>query len=137
MRSVIVDAGPLVALINAKDANHTWAAAALASVRAPMVTCEAALSEAFFLLRACHGGPVQLVGMLQSGGLVPDFCLASELPAVCRLLAKYRDLPMSLADACLVRMAEMHPRHLVMTLDTDFRVYRLRRNARVPLLIPE
>ena len=64
------------------------------------------------------------------------FSLATEVKPVCDLLTKYADVPMSLADACLVRMSEMYPKHRVMTLDADFRIYRRRRNQALPLLMP-
>ena len=101
-----------------------------------MITCEAAISEALFLLSVVHGGTAQVTGMLKSGGLQVGFSLDAEMAPVCDLLTKYADVPMSLADACLVRMSEMHPKHLVMTFDSDFRIYRRNRRQSVPILSP-
>lgn len=132
----IVDAGPLVALVNVRDAYHKWTVDRLKEVDGPMITCEAAVSEALFLLRTVKGGPAKIVGLLASGGLQIGFSLAAELPPVCELLEKYADVPMSLADACLVRMSEIHSSHKLMTLDADFRIYRRHRNRALPLLAP-
>ena len=133
---VIIDAGPLVALINARDTYHTWTVEQLKQASGPLLTCEAALSEAVFLLRKIPGGASQIGGMLRSGGLKSVFCLNDEIVPVCDLLRKYADVPMSLADACLVRMSELFPKHRVMSLDSDFHVYRRNRQQAVPLLTP-
>lgn len=134
--SVIIDAGPLVALVNARDGNHKWTVAQLERVASPMVTCESAVSEALFLLRAVHGGVAAIAGMLSSGGLRVDFSLTAEMATICALMIKYADVPMSLADACLVRMSEQFPKHRVMTFDSDFRQYRRNRRQSIPLLAP-
>jgi predicted nucleic acid-binding protein len=133
---VIIDAGPLVALINARDTYHAWTVEQLKQAAGPMLTCEAALSEAVFLLRTIPGGVAQIEGMLRSGGLKSVFCLNNEIVPVCDLLRKYADVPMSLADACLVRMSELYPKHRVLTLDSDFNVYRRNRQHVIPLLMP-
>lgn len=134
--SVIVDTGPLVALVNARDAYHEWTIEQLKRIAGPMLTCESAVSEALFLLRAVDGGGSKITGMLVSGGLKIGFSLAAEFQPVCDLVNKYADVPMSLADACLVRMSVMYLKHKVMTLDDDFRIYRRHRNRILPLLIP-
>jgi predicted nucleic acid-binding protein len=134
---VIIDAGPLVALINARDAYHAWTVEQLKQASGPLLTCEAALSEAVFLLRTMPGGVSQIGGMLRTGGLKSVFCLNDEIVPVCDLLRKYADVPMSLADACLVRMSELNPKHRVLTLDSDFHVYRRNRQQVIPLLTPE
>ncbi len=134
---VIIDAGPLVALINARDTYHAWTVEQLKQASGPLLTCEAALSEAVFLLRTIPGGVSQIGGMLRAGGLKSVFCLNGEIEPVCDLLRKYADVPMSLADACLVRMSELYPKHRVLTLDSDFHVYRRNRQQVIPLLTPE
>jgi predicted nucleic acid-binding protein len=133
---VIIDAGPLVALINARDSYHAWTVEQLKQASGPLLTCEAALSEAVFLLRTMHRGASQIGGMLRAGGLKSVFCLNDEIVPVCNLLRKYADVPMSLADACLVRMSELYPKHRVLTLDSDFHVYRRNRQHVIPLLTP-
>ena len=134
---VIIDAGPLVALINARDTYHAWTVEQLKQASGPLLTCEAALSEAVFLLRTTTGGVAQITGMLKAGGLKSVFCLKEEIAPVCDLLRKYADVPMSLADACLVRMSELYPKHRILTLDSDFHVYRRNRQQTIPLLTPK
>src|SRR6185436_10647141 len=97
-RSVLVDAGYLVALLSRRDAHHRWAAAQPERLPPPWTTCEAALSETFHLLGA--GGGPSLAALLQRGALVPRFDLGDEIEPVLKLLQKYADVPMSLADAC-------------------------------------
>src|SRR5512135_758640 len=105
METVIADAGPSVAYLKADDRHHDWALAVFQRLADPLRTCDAALSEAFFLLRRTHNGTEKLLGLLERGIVLPHFALASELPAVAQLLRRYQSVPMSLADACLVRMA--------------------------------
>jgi uncharacterized protein len=74
-----------------------------------------------------------LFELLQNGALKVAFRIEEHVGALRRLLQKYRDTPMSLADACVVRMAEIHERHAILTLDSDFSVYR--KHGRVPLTL--
>jgi predicted nucleic acid-binding protein len=133
---VIADAGVLVALIEREEPHHAWAAGQAKRILAPMLTCESVLSEACFVLRATSGGVDALWRMIDGGGVQLAFALGAESDPVKRLMLKYRDLPMSLADACLVRMSELFPSHLVFTLDHHFRIYRRHRRRPVPLLTP-
>ncbi len=137
METVIADAGPLVAYLKGDDRDHDWAQGVLQHLHSPLRTCEAALSEAFFLLRRTHGGTEKLLGLLERGIVLPDFDFASELSPVAQLLRRYQSVPMSLADACLVRMAELHQDAAVLTLDRDFRVYRKHRRQVIPLICPD
>jgi predicted nucleic acid-binding protein len=137
METVIADAGPLVAYLKRDDKDHAWTKEVFQRLTAPLLTCDAALSEAFFLLQQTHGGTGRLIELLENGLVVPAFDLAAELPAVGQLLRKYESVPMSLADACLVRMAEVHRDAAVFTLDGDFQVYRKHRRQIIPLIIPE
>jgi len=136
MATVIADAGPLVAFLKRDDQDHNWAKEVFQRLTTPLLTCEAALGEAFFLLRQTHGGTEQLLELLERRIVVLDFELAAEIPAVGQLLRKYRSVPMSLADACLVRMAELHRHATAFTLDADFRIYRKNRRQAIPLICP-
>jgi predicted nucleic acid-binding protein len=133
--SVVVDAGFVVALLSRRDGHHQWAAAQSANFAPPWSTCEAALSEAFHLLGA-RGAPA-LRALLRRGSLRPAFDLGDQLEPVLKLMQKYADVPMSLADACLVRMTEALSDSLVLTTDADFRVYRRHSRQVVPCLIPD
>jgi predicted nucleic acid-binding protein len=133
--SVLVDAGFVVALLSRRDGHHAWAAAQSANLAPPWSTCEAALSEAFHLLGA-RGAPA-LRALLRRGSLRLAFDLGDQLEPVLKLMQKYADVPMSLADACLVRMSETFSDSLLITTDADFRVYRRHSRQVVPCLIPE
>ena len=136
MSRTIVDTGPLVALLNLRDAYHVWARDLLDTVEPPLWTCEAVISEACHLVRRIQGGPDAVLGLLDRGVVAARFRLDAELPAVRKLMARYASVPMALADACLVRMTELDPRSVVLTLDPDFRIYRRYGRQIVPTITP-
>lgn len=103
----------------------------------PLLTCEAVIAESLFLLRRGGIDPDGLLNLISRGLVVPEFQLTKEILAIQHLMDTYRNIPMSLADACLVRMAEIHVDSKVMTLDSDFTVYRKSRRKVIPLLRPE
>jgi uncharacterized protein len=133
---VIVDTGPLVALLNARDEHHSWARSAMEAIEPPMLSCEPVLTEACYLVRKLRGGPEAVLDLVTRGVLDVGFRVDAELLALRTMVARHASVPMSLADACLVRMAEMHPRARVLTLDTDFRVYRRGGRLAIPLIAP-
>lgn len=132
----LLDTGPLVALLNRKDRYHDWARHELDAHHSPLLTCEPVLSEACYLLRADARGPAAVLELVRRGAIRIAFDLDQEAVAVQRLMASFADLPMDLADACLVRMAEQNPASLLLTLDTDFRVYRMHGRQMIPLRMP-
>ncbi|MGH7318896.1 MAG: type II toxin-antitoxin system VapC family toxin [Candidatus Rokuibacteriota bacterium] len=132
--NVLVDAGFLIALLSRRDRHHLWATAQSSDLAPPWKTCEAVLSEAFHLLGA-RGRP-GLASLLRRGALVPAFDLAAELDRVLNLMHKYADTPMSLADACLVRMSEALADPVMLTTDADFRIYRRHSRQVVPCMTP-
>ena len=136
MTSVIVDTGPLVALLNRRDEHHRWARDVLETIQPPLLTCESVLSEACFLLQRFPGGSAAVLELLNRRIIDLRFSFAVEADRVSRLMNKYQDMPMSLADACLVRMTELNPESPVLTLDGDFRVYRKERRQRISVLTP-
>jgi predicted nucleic acid-binding protein len=133
-RSVLVDAGFLVALLSRRDANHRWAAAQAPVRPPPWMTCEAVLSEAFDLIGG--RGTRSLAALLGRGALLCAFGFADDRDAVLRLLQKYADVPMSFADACLVRMTETLNDPVLLTTDADFRVYRRHGRQMIPYVLP-
>jgi uncharacterized protein len=133
-RSFIVDSGALAALLDPRDQHHDWARENLSRQPLPWLTCEAALCEAFFLLHPAHA--LALEQLLRRGHLRLAFNLDRELAEVLDLRAKYADVPMSLADACLVRMTETLPDPLLVTGDADFEIYRRHSRQIIPCLMP-
>lgn len=136
MTSVVVDTGPLVALLNRRERHHAWAAQIMDSIEPPIFTCEAVLSEACFVLRDINGGPDAVMELVARGIVRSDFRFMTEVDAVRTLMKKFATVPMSLADACVVRMTELEPKSVVLTLDSDFKVYRRNKRQVVPTLTP-
>mgnify|MGYP002358542810 CR=1 FL=1 len=134
--SVMIDTGPLVAGINRNDRFHTWALQEIGTVSPPLLTCEPVLTEAFFLLQHCPGGSTTLLEMMRRDIVKIAFRVDEHLEPLGKLLAKYATVPMSLADACLVRMSEIHSQSALMTFDSDFFVYRRFGRQSIPLIIP-
>ena len=133
-KSALVDAGFLVALLSRRDSHHKWALAQAPAHPQPWRTCEAALSEAFHLL-GVRGVPA-LGALLRRRVLISSFDLDSDLDPVLKLLQKYADVPMSLADACLVRMTETHSDPIILSTDSDFHIYRRHSRQIVPCVLP-
>lgn len=134
--AVLVDTGPLVALLNANDHHHRWVMQQLASIQPPLITCEAVLAEAAHLVRHLHGGRAALLDMVGEGFLTIGLQLADQSTELLALVKRYASVPMSLADACMVRLAELHPRSTLWTLDSDFAVYRKNNRHVIPLITP-
>lgn len=136
--TIIVDTGPLVASLNPDDPHHSWSVKQIRKLNAPFLTCEVVLTETFHLLfRRSYNGTEKFLELLNSNLLTIDFNLMSERETLSRLIHKYRDLPMSLADACLVRMAEMNRGARVFTLDQHFRIYKTPSRRQVPVILPD
>ncbi len=137
MRSkVLLDAGPLVALLNYRDRYHGWAKERFAEIAPPLLTCEAVVTEACHLLRDLPRGERIVLDVLERGVVELAFSLRDEIVPIRELRSRYRDLPMDLADACLVRMAELHNGSVVLTLDSDFTVYRMQGRRVIPTIRP-
>jgi predicted nucleic acid-binding protein len=133
-RNVLVDAGFLVALLSRRDSHHQWAVTQAPGHALPWRTCEAVLSEAFHLLGA-RGAP-GLGELLRRRALIAAFDLDNDVESVLKLLQKYANVPMNLADACLVRMTETFADPVILTTDSDFRVYRRHSRQMVPCMMP-
>jgi predicted nucleic acid-binding protein len=135
-KTVLVDAGFLVALLGRRDSHHQWAAAQAQGYPPPWRTCESVLSESFHLLGARGRPGLDALLTRRALRLSFDLDLDHELEAVLKFLEKYADVPMSLADACLVRMSETFADPILLTTDSDFRIYRRLSRKVVPCSMP-
>jgi predicted nucleic acid-binding protein len=135
-RRVIVDTGPIVAFVNGRDKYHHWAILQWADIEPPLLTCEPVLSEVCFLLRHLDGGQKALLELLNRRILHIPFGLVEYINPIGRLLQKYPDVPMSLADACLVRMSELYSDSPLLTSDPDFKIYRKNKRQVTQTLSP-
>ncbi|HEY3171361.1 MAG TPA: PIN domain-containing protein [Thermoanaerobaculia bacterium] len=135
--AVLVDTGPIVAFLNSRDRYHEWSKETFAGIEAPVLSCEAVLSEACFLLRNARGGGEAVLKLLDRGLVRLPFHLEAETGPIGRLLSRYSNVPMSLADACLVRMSEQISDSVLLTLDRDFKVYRKHGRNVIPTRMPD
>ena len=136
IKVVLLDAGPWLAYLRRADKHHAWAREQF-SAREEFVSCEAVLAEVCARLQYHGNDPLMALEFVKSGVVTLDFDLQTNLISIENLMRKYRDLPMDLADACLVRMTEIEPRSLVVTTDEDFNVYRRNGREVVPHVLPE
>jgi uncharacterized protein len=135
--AVILDTGPWVALHCRNDAHHAWSVAQFGRFAGPFLTCEAVVAETCFLLARGGFDPSMALKLIQRGVVRVGMNLADELAPVTALFQRYENLPASLADACLVRMTELYDPCHVLTLDSDFHIYRRHGRKIIPLIRPD
>ena len=133
----LLDAGSLVAVLYRRDQFHAWAVKEISQISAPLYTCEAVLAEACFLAQRMLGNSQAVYDFVATGAVEIGFNLGAELAAVKKLALRYQNVPMSLADACLVRMSEIYENSTVFTTDSDFTIYRKNTNQIIPAIMPE
>ncbi len=132
---ILLDTGPLVALLSQNDANHARARRLFAECVPPLRCCEAVVAEACFLMSKVHAaGPAEVVALARRGVYDAAMSIEEHWASIEALLRKYADRPISLADACLIRCAEIHQEARILTFDGDFGVYRWARNRKFALL---
>ena len=133
---ILLDSGPLVGFVSETDQHHAWALETWNSLYDPLLTCEAVLSESIFLLRSDGVSIEPLLELFERDLVMINFDVSAHQPDIWELIRKYDDQPMSLADACLVRMAELNNNCQIFTTDKDFLVYRRKGRGVIPLLAP-
>jgi predicted nucleic acid-binding protein len=132
----ICDTGPLLAYLNRNDLHHEWAVAQMKQVRAPMLICEAVLTEVVYFLREDGLTVDPLFQLLEREAIRLAFDLPAHWPRIRSLMSRYRQ--MDLADASVVVMTELHARSRVLTIDrTDFSVYRRNDRQVIDFVSPE
>jgi predicted nucleic acid-binding protein len=136
-RVVLLDTGPLVSFLAHGLVHHAWAVEQWKQLRPPMITCEPVLTEAAFLLKREERDTDVLFALLERGIIRIGIAVEDQQADLRALMRRYRNRPMSLADACLVRLSEMHGAAEVLTLDGDFRIYRRHGNKVIPVRMPD
>ena len=132
---ILLDTGPLVALLSENDANHARARRLFAEGAPPLRCCEAVVAEACLLMRKVHAaGPAEIVALGRRGVYTVAMAAEEHWLNIEALLRKYSDRPISFADACLIRCAEIHQEARILTFDSDFRVYKWARTRKFELL---
>ena len=136
MQAFLTDSGPLVAFLNRLDEYHRWAREQFDHVPCPLWTCEGAIAEASHLLQADGLPTWGVLELLEREIVAVRFDLESNLDRALSLMKKYSDTPMDFVDACLVTMTEAKRDCQLITLDSDFRVYRRFERQVIPLIAP-
>jgi len=136
MTPVLLDTGCIVTLLDRSENRHAECAVSVAEVEAPLITCEAVIAEACYLLRRIKGAAATVLLNVERGTFVVPYHLTGRAAAVQALLKKYTGVPMDFADACLVDMATVFQTPRILTLDSDFEIYRWGRNRPFELVLP-
>ena len=136
-KTILLDAGSLIAVLYRRDQFHSWAVKEISRMSAPLLTCEAVVAETCFLAQRMLGTSQAVYDFVATGAVEISFNLGEEFEAVKDLAVRYQNVPMSLADACLVRMSEIYADSTVFTTDSDFRIYRKNTNQMIPTIMPE
>jgi uncharacterized protein len=133
---VLLDTGPLVAFLSRRDKYHRWSVNQFSRTSGPVLTCEPVLTEACFLMAKLTNGSESVLKLVETGLIRIGFDLEPELTAIRKLVVRYVNVPMSLADACLVRMSEQYSGGTVLTIDSDFKIYRKHGRQVIPVIMP-
>jgi predicted nucleic acid-binding protein len=131
----LLDTGCIVALLDRSERHYEQTAAVVAELGAPLITCEAVIAEACYLLRGIKGAAVAVLQNVERGVFLIPYHLRENAASVIKLMKKYADVPMDFAAACLVDMAAAHQTGRILTLDGDFRIYRWGRNRPFDVLV--
>ena len=135
MKATLLDTGVIVALLDRDERFHLQCVEVVSDVVGPLLTCEAVVAEACHLLRRVHGAPEAVIKNVANGVFQTPVRLVDRATSIEKLLKKYRDVPMDLADACLVDLADSLNTGQILTLDSDFKIYRWRSRRKFELLV--
>ena len=135
MKPVLLDTGPIVALLDSSDKYHRACVEAISQTRTPLVTCEPVIAESCYLLRRIPQAVEAVLENVASGVFVIPLPLSQIARDVVRIIRSYRDRNVDLADACLVHLANDLGTGDILTLDRDFEIYRWGRRNSFRLLV--
>ena len=125
----------IVALLDRSENNHARCVHAVKELAQPLVTCEAVIAESCYLLRTVGGAAEAVVENVEKGVFQIPFSIHRSAAFVRRLIRKYRDHDIDFADACLIRLAEELDTGEILTLDSEFQIYRWKKNKPFQFLI--
>ena len=134
--AVLLDTGPLVALLSRSDTHHHWAVEQFRLFQPPLLSCEAVVAETCFLLKRSGFDPSLALQFIERGVVQLPFVLQDQIGSVSSLFKRYENVPASLADAALIRLAEITDSPLLLTTDSDFHIYRRHGRQMIPLATP-
>ena len=134
--AVLLDTGPWVALLSSNDTHHKWAVEQFRRLPPPLLSCEAVVAETCFLLKRSGFDPSLPLQFIERGVVQLPFVLQEQIGSVSSLFKRYENVPASLADAALIRLAEINDSPLLITTDSDFHIYRRHGRQTIPLVTP-
>jgi predicted nucleic acid-binding protein len=134
--TLLLDTGPWVALLSRNDTHHRWAVDQFKLLPPPFLSCEAVVAETCFLLKRSGFDPSLALQFIDRGVVQLPFVLQEQIGAVSSLFKRYENVPASLADAALIRIAEINDSPLLLTTDRDFHIYRRHGRQTIPLVSP-
>jgi predicted nucleic acid-binding protein len=134
--AVLLDTGPWVALISRNDTHHKWAVEQFRRLPPPLLSCEAVVAETCFLLKRSGFDPSLPLQFIERGVVRLPFVLQEQIDSVSSLFKRYENVPATLADAALIRLAEINDSPLLITTDSDFHIYRRHGRQTIPLVTP-
>lgn len=134
--AVLLDTGPWVALLSRNDTHHLWAVEQFQLLQPPLLSCEAVVAETCFLLKRSGFDPGLALRFIERGVVQLPFVLQEQIGSVSSLFKRYANVPSSLADVALIRLAEINDSPLLLTTDSDFHIYRRHGRQTIPLLCP-
>jgi uncharacterized protein len=132
---VLLDTGPIVALLDRSERRHDECAEIIATLEAPLVTCEAVIAEVCYLVRGLKGAAAAVLENVERGNFLIPYRVTGRAERIGKLMKKYADAPMDFADACLVDMAGQLGAGRIWTLDSDFGIYRWGRNRMFEMVV--
>ncbi len=135
MNATLLDTGVIVALLDRDERRHLQCVEVVSDIVGPLATCEAVIAESCYLLRRTHGAPEAVIRNVANGVFQTPVRLVDQTASIEKLLKKYRNVPMDLADACLVDLADQIDTGQILTLDNDFEIYRWRSRRKFQLLV--
>ena len=134
--AVMLDTGPWVALLSRNDTHHKWSVEQFRRLPPPLLSCEAVVAETCFLLKRSGFDPSLPLQFIERGVVQLPFVLQEQIGSVSSLFKRYENVPASLADAALIRLAEINDSPLLITTDSDFHIYRRHGRQTIPLVTP-
>jgi predicted nucleic acid-binding protein len=134
--AVLLDTGPWVALLSRNDTHHKWAVEQFRQLSPPLLSCEAVVAETCFLLKRSGFDPSLALQFIERGVVQLPFVLQDQIVSVNQLFKRYENVPASLADVALIRLAEINDSPLLLTTDRDFHIYRRHGRQAIPFVTP-
>lgn len=134
--NILIDTGPIVAFLNKNDQYHSFVKKNMSLLRAPFYSCEAVITESFFLMSRIPTGVDKLIELLEMQYILIQPVYSENQSSVHHLIQSYSNIPMSMADACLVQMMDQKKDSSIFTLDSDFQIYRSLKGERLQVIAP-